>query len=673
MKPNKEKAKITSNLTGEDVVMQFDKDSVVHLMDILIRQYSDPEFAGLREYSCNAYESHVLAGNNAPIEIKLPSKLSPTLEIQDYGVGLNKQDIKEVYSLYGASTKRGTNDVGGMLGLGSKSALAYADQFTVVGVKDGIRTTVSVSKNDEGVGVMKILDESETNEPNGVLISIPAKQYNQFEQKAKNFFRFWPKGSVLVNGEEPKRFEGTKITDRIYASKKLEDSFIVQGNIAYPFPKDDYGVKGGNIVCYVNIGTVDFPPNRESLEYTKRTKDTIKGLVDEYNIGREKIVAQAVNQAKDRWEALKIFNEYKYLHVDSVQYKGEKIATYLKKIPTDPNDIEYSWILTFHNSYYYGRQRLTDRHEGIVVKDAFQDKLFITEFDNKTFTTLMKERIESYLNEQGIAWRRADVVILQNCTLENEHWINPKQKIPWPEIKKKSKGEKVEKSSAVFYDVIEYKKGSDKLNNDQKTTRYKNSEDINKKKPIFYSDSQDLRGTRLGAGSEKVKKLAHFYDEFTMVFFFPKRTAKFKKLFPEAIEYESEITSQTKKWWSTLTAIEKELHYWQPNHYFKYAIESLIPNRSKIEDKSLRDLVANYKKKQEVKSDPRAKNQLMNTLYSKEGILTNQGTAPTLEKQEDAILKQYPFLGATSYSGAVPGSHYLEYVNAVYQCKEKTK
>jgi hypothetical protein len=59
--------------------MSFDENSLSHLMSILTDLYSDPALAVIREYSTNALDSHVEAGNTDPIEVILPSMLNPSL------------------------------------------------------------------------------------------------------------------------------------------------------------------------------------------------------------------------------------------------------------------------------------------------------------------------------------------------------------------------------------------------------------------------------------------------------------------------------------------------------------------------------------------------------------------------------------------------------------------
>jgi len=110
------------------------KDSgLAHIFNVLRNQlYSDKILAVIREYSANAIDAHAELGNEStPIKVTLPNKLNLKLKIRDFGRGLTETQIKEIYAMYGESTKRGTNKQVGQLGLGCKSAFAYGDNFVI--------------------------------------------------------------------------------------------------------------------------------------------------------------------------------------------------------------------------------------------------------------------------------------------------------------------------------------------------------------------------------------------------------------------------------------------------------------------------------------------------------------------------------------------------------------
>lgn len=295
------------------VECSFDEGGIGHIMYILSNMYSDKYLAVLREYSCNARDSHVESGQTRPIEVTLPSSLQPSLIVKDYGIGLSKEGILNTYGVYGKSTKRDSNDQVGALGIGSKAAFTMGQQFVVAGVKDGVKTVVLFALNEDNVGTMTVLSEGPTDEPNGVEVSLAVPDVRQMRETAEQFFSTWPEGVVLVNGAEPAHVyneENTlRFTDTVYRNGDWDDNYAVMGGVPYPLstsllskvdhPKASsfgyYGMRG--FFFEIPIGSADIAPSREALRDTPRTlatlKDVFERLVESAQQAAEEAVASA--------------------------------------------------------------------------------------------------------------------------------------------------------------------------------------------------------------------------------------------------------------------------------------------------------------------------------------------------------------------------------------------
>ena len=84
--------------------------------------YSNKIKAVIRELSCNAVDSHVAANKaDTPFEVHLPTVLEPWFSVRDFGLGLDGDQVENIYTTYFESTKTESNDFIGALGLGSKS------------------------------------------------------------------------------------------------------------------------------------------------------------------------------------------------------------------------------------------------------------------------------------------------------------------------------------------------------------------------------------------------------------------------------------------------------------------------------------------------------------------------------------------------------------------------
>lgn len=320
--------------------MTFDENSLAFLQGVLTDLYSDKEMAVIREISTNARDSHVAAGVDKPIEVELPNGLVRTLIIRDFGVGLSEQEVHENFSKYGWSSKRDSDEAVGMLGLGCKSPLSYTSQFTMVATKDGKRVTVLITRDSDGCGVVQTVHREDCDEPNGVEVQVPVDSYDQFRQKATEFFRFWEPGTVLVDGVAPVVLgeqEGELVLDPdVIISPYISRDYIIMGNVPYPIDHYKHGrlipwsSRGGHHQSWaavrVPIGCVNFTPSREELQYTKRTENTIFEARQFITHTVERMARLDVESAADHQEALAKAAEWRKAKFDvTLSYKGDSV------------------------------------------------------------------------------------------------------------------------------------------------------------------------------------------------------------------------------------------------------------------------------------------------------------------------------------------------------------
>lgn len=305
----------------------FDPNGAPHLMGILSNIYRDPSLAVLREYSANALDAHLRAGVSDPIQVTLPSDIEPTLTISDRGTGLSEQEILAVYANYGTSTKRDSNDEVGAFGIGAKSAFAISTQFSVIGIKNGERTSALFALNEAGVATVSIVARESTDEPNGVTVAVPVTDPAAMRRAAKRLFGFWKPGTVVVDGKAPKYLPASalRVTDTLYArfAAPQNDSAtetpavtIVMGGIPYPasVPMLETVARHANdqevrrlvtrltqrwstlrLMAFAEVGSVDITPSREDLRDTPRTLKMLAQVFAEYLGGVEAAVRRAVS------------------------------------------------------------------------------------------------------------------------------------------------------------------------------------------------------------------------------------------------------------------------------------------------------------------------------------------------------------------------------------------
>ncbi len=423
MKPNASQLTHHVENVDETMRMTIDQDSIAHLMQILTDLYSDPILAVIREYSTNALDSHIEAGNTAPIEVTLPTQMAPELVIKDQGLGLNVDDMRDVYSMYGRSTKRSSDMVTGMLGLGCKSGLTYSLSFTVTGIKDGLKTIATVTKDSDGVGAIKILDTVTTDEPNGVTVKIPVKVHDvrRFEDTALELFKYWKDGTVTVVGHELEFPDNALWLDpdvAVFSRPYQQDSKIVMGGVAYPF---ESGVQGLSIVAWVPMGAVNFTPSREALHFTSRTDACLEDIRQFAKERLTKSIEDAIKAASTPYDKLKVALEW------WSQARGLLKDHWSQQGKLEMPDGRYAWLFNFG-----GYKGSASKQETISLSSLINERMFvITDYPNLTIPAGARERIKQFASDNSIG--RSQVLIVPEGS--KLHYLTGKEHVyDWQHI-----------------------------------------------------------------------------------------------------------------------------------------------------------------------------------------------------------------------------------------------
>jgi hypothetical protein len=340
-----------SAVFGESVDMGISARGVVHLMSLLTNLYNDPETAVIREYYTNALDAHTRVGQARPVEIFLPTRDNPLYVVKDFGVGMSAHDIKHIYSQYGESTKQDTNDEIGAYGLGCKSALAIATQFTLTTVKDGLKTTALVGKTESGINNIDILPSKATEEPNGTTVTIPVPNVTAFNEKVSSFFKYSDPEKVKINGHHPESVLGTatKLVSgvpglEIYTKEKTgyygsPEFKVIMGNVPYDFSSEkvaeslsrqkinfDVDYARMNVYFVVSIGAVDLTPSREGLRYTDKTEKQVDAALQEFVRNIRAAAQSEINDVEKRHEVFPVIKKWgRILNEDDVTWKGSKV------------------------------------------------------------------------------------------------------------------------------------------------------------------------------------------------------------------------------------------------------------------------------------------------------------------------------------------------------------
>jgi len=369
---------------GEAIEFGITSDaSFMHMLSATL--YSNPNLAIIREPLCNAWDAHIDAGKT-DTHIKVWIDEYNELHIQDFGLGIPRDRIGEVYGTYGASTKRNDTKATGGFGLGSKSPFSYTDSFTVTVCNAGEKTVYQMNKASLETGgkpgIVPIVSMPTTE--SGVTVSIPIRHSDMHE--LCRYIR-----AITLHGEMKVLFKNASMgmseeTELPTMGMSFESGsyevdfssksnswyfhhmgnhsvFIRYANVIYPAlisTKTAPAIELINkfmrvlgidrIVIQAEAGTLALTPNREALSSQQMTDDGITQLcVDLVNNLESDIKAKIPQATQDLIQFLKKHSrgQYSYYEWDTLLERVGMVGRYLNS--SYGNDYRKHWKNHFRN------------------------------------------------------------------------------------------------------------------------------------------------------------------------------------------------------------------------------------------------------------------------------------------------------------------------------------
>lgn len=336
MKLTPTKGNILSS-TGVEVTSAFNIARTPHMFNILSSGlYSDKIAAVLREIGCNAMDAHIMGGiPDKPFQVKLPTALDRSFFVRDWGPGLDDNEVRNLYTTYGMSTKQENEDVTGAFGLGSKSPFAYTLEneddstgFTVTAVKDGVKRIYTCHLGDEGTPAVSMLYEGPADEdwPHGVMVSFPVqvKDTEEFQAKAVEVFRWFNVPPEILGLGKALVKPTFALTGRYFGLQPNEGYHsdvpaVVMGNVRYPLNTARLGeltateraLLNSKVHLMLPLGEVMMTPSREELQYTDRTRTNIKKYLAKATLHVAATIRDAVmREDLQPWQWAKAVQQY---------------------------------------------------------------------------------------------------------------------------------------------------------------------------------------------------------------------------------------------------------------------------------------------------------------------------------------------------------------------------
>lgn len=378
------------------------------LVSLSDKMYTRKELAVIREYSTNCADAHIVVDKLiSDIQVSLPTMEDLNFRIRDFGTGLTETEIRDVYCVFGESTKRNSNKLNGVLGYGCKAGFAHADSFTVTSWIDSIKTVYQCIKGDSTKLHSSLrLSREDSNEPSGIEICVPVKQnsWYTFHREAIAFYRCWPtmptiKGLSDDDAASLAKFRSTPATlmGRGWEVRPTSDGahgvaymgwvpYAIDWNVLqHKMSLDSKSralfelLRSNDVILYFEMGEIQFVDSRESLEYTDKTFNVIVTRIKEIFDCIKDSIQKKFTGLPSLWDAKIMYNAIFGTGVLELE-KGETDSTDVtKRIKIlDGNLMQLE--RTFQDSFTW---------KGVILKSpSFVD---INRFDNDNVTELFSD------------------------------------------------------------------------------------------------------------------------------------------------------------------------------------------------------------------------------------------------------------------------------------------
>lgn len=563
---------LDSNIVGRSVEMSLDVDSLQKIMNRLTDLYSDRILACIREISTNARDSHIEARNPAPIEVFLPTPLDSYLRIQDRGTGLSADEFIEVYSKYGKSTRDGSNDYAGMMGLGCKAPLTYTSQYTIYSVKNGIGYEVLITRNEAGTNTITVVSETPTDEANGVMVEIMVKNtdVNAFRDRAKNFYRFWKPGTVLIDGEEPTYISGTAVGENMLIIQDYNRrNYVIMDNVAYPVAQSgewaiDHGLNNGyTLATHVPMGAVSIPPSREGLSEDKHTRDALTAITEDFHKGVAKSIQRDINNCRSPYQALNAMMKWGHILPKSsrptfgdYKFQGRTIP---EKIDLAP--LGGAWLIPHSSPTRRGSGGMTAKsHVESIHASDINKRIIFTDWNYASFTVTMRKKLDQWVHDQGLSDGDYSYLLLKQDSFTDK-WFDDALVFSWDEVKKiKLESLTVNRGTDSYGNPRKYRiPGSFDVYTESGPTIGYPADDIDSDEPLFWCPGN------IGDAQTYQVLVTKLIPTGTLVAVPSNRENKFKRDFPTARHASTVVNDLARAWYAGLDEETRKVMYFQEN------------------------------------------------------------------------------------------------------------
>jgi len=393
-----------------------DPEELRRVMWIVIdKMYDNPTKSLFREYISNSIDSHIRAGQTRPVEITLPTDLEPYLTLRDWGTGMSRNFLTEVYTKLGKSDKVESVNEAGQFGMGAKVVYGHLrainkEQALITSVQNGIKTEGVVLLNEGCVPDLALLDSVETDEPNGCVFRVPtnaAEIYsdaNYIQQLANYSQDILITNPISVNNT-PKVIR-TVQTDRYlleyiqvknaenkaHAGLKIDGRVVINGmpykyplfiDETFKFNRFDSGLNYFRFIAKFGPNDLEYTASRDAIR--AESSDKITAVLKEATEHFRALVQHELDSCDTALHAQQWLNlEYGLLSFNNFQWRERVYQTNSKssssfdklfpvELETPSSNLSFLFLAGSANpTYVYTHFQDSDILNGVTNKDGIK-------------------------------------------------------------------------------------------------------------------------------------------------------------------------------------------------------------------------------------------------------------------------------------------------------------
>ena len=357
------------NIKAQGIAKQkscsIDQEDMRYIASLLRNNYSNPLLATIREIVANALD----VTKSKKVDIQLPTQIEPNFIVRDYGCGLSEEDMLGLYTKYGKSTKRDTNEVIGGFGIGRFAPLSYTDSFIVRSVYKGHKHSYIIRVDENDDTIVSQIESEPSGESDGIYVQVGIKK-DDIAKFLKTFLKtFWYRKDAINLLNESwgsksygKAEESNEIFDLYKENRYWEDlshygdaRFVLMGGIPYTVNKSDKWFMFQNGMVYkAEIGEFKLHHSRETLEYNPQVEKALENASQKIFDKLNADLGVQMHDAKNYYEASEIM--HKALETYKTRF-GAKLSVSSDKFKDVDGEL-------FPNSWIDKRMDISTRENG---------------------------------------------------------------------------------------------------------------------------------------------------------------------------------------------------------------------------------------------------------------------------------------------------------------------